>query len=234
MDKAVTIAGVEKLSTIDYPGKTCSIAFLPGCNFRCPFCQNPDLIENPDGLEKISEDEFLRFVKSRKKWLDGVCVSGGEPCLHEGLPGFIRKIKGAGFLVKLDTNGTNPGMLEVLIRERLLDYIAMDIKAPLERYGEVAGADVDLEAIQRSVDLIRESGVDHEFRTTVVPGMHDREDIEAIGKWLKGADSYFVQGFRPENCLDRSLRKRGKFSQEELGVMAGAVKGLIKRVEVRE
>lgn len=230
----IEIKGVQKLSAIDYPGKTCAIVFLAGCNFRCPYCQNPDLIESPDKLESISEGEVLDLVRSRRKWIDGVCITGGEPCLHEELPGFIRKVKEAGFLVKLDTNGTNPGMLEGLFRDKLVDYIAMDIKAPIERYGEVARADVDGKAIQRSVDIIMGSGVEHEFRTTVLPRLHGKDDMEAIGKWLKGADRFFIQGFRAENCLDRTFRKEGAFSREEMEELAGIARKHLRDVEVRE
>jgi pyruvate formate lyase activating enzyme len=230
---AVPIRGVEKLSTIDYPGKTCSIAFLAECNFRCPFCQNPDLIERPGELEPIEEEEFLNFVKSRRKWLDAVCVTGGEPCLHEDLPEFLGRIKEAGFLVKLDTNGTNPGMLDEIIRKGFVDYIAMDIKASQERYGEVARAEVDMEKVRKSVKMIMESGLDYEFRTTVVPGMHDKDEVRKIGEWIKGARAYYVQGFRPENSLDRSFRKKGKFSDADLEAMASEAGKFVEKAEVR-
>ena len=229
----ISIKGLQKLSAIDYPGKTCAIVFLPDCNFRCPFCQNPDLIERPGELEAISEEEVIDLVKSRRKWIDGVCITGGEPCIHKDLPDFIRKVKQAGFLIKLDTNGTNPGMLRELLKEGLLDYIAMDIKAPLEKYREAAGVEVDKEAIQKSVKLIMGSGVDYEFRTTVLPRLHSRDDMEAIGKWLHGAERYRIQGFRPENCLDRSFRKEGTFSKEELEELALIARKHIRNVEVR-
>lgn len=231
---ALEIKGIEKLSVIDYPGKTCCIVFLAGCNFRCPYCQNPDLIEKPDKLESIREEELFGMLRGRKKWIDGVCITGGEPCLHKELPGLIKRVKKEGFLVKLDTNGSNPGMLERLIKEGMVDYIAMDIKASPERYSELAGADVDTGRIKRSAEIIMKSGVDYEFRTTVVPGLFKREDVEMIGKWLKGAGNYFIQGFRPDNCLDRSFRKKARFSGKELGEFAGAARGFFKNVGVRE
>jgi pyruvate formate lyase activating enzyme len=227
------IKGLERLSVIDYPGKTCCVAFLADCNFRCPYCQNPDLIERPGDLESIGEDEVLGLLRSRRKWLDGICITGGEPCLHKDLPGFIRKVKGEGFLVKLDTNGSKPGMIEVLLKEGLLDYIAMDIKAPLKRYNEVTGVEVDLENIKRSVKLIMDSGVGYEFRTTVLPKLFSKDDIQGIGEWLRGARRYFLQGFRKENALDRGLRKESSFSEDELKVLAGLAREYFKEVGVR-
>ena len=230
---AVPIKGLEKLSVIDYPGKTCAIVFLAGCNFRCPYCQNPDLIKRPGSLPDISEEEVLDFLKSRRKWLDGLCLTGGEPCLHRGLPDFIRKVKREGFLIKLDTNGSNPGMLEQLVREGLVDYISMDIKAPPERYEEVARVRVSREDIQRSVEIIMNSGVEYEFRTTVVPRLFNKDDMERIGKWLRGAERFFIQGFRPGVTLDKAFRKESTFSPEELEGLAGVAGRYFRHVGVR-
>ncbi len=229
----IPIKGIEKLSAIDYPGKTCAIVFLAGCNFRCPYCQNPDLIKRPGSLPDISEEEVLDFLKSRRKWLDGLCLTGGEPCLHRGLPDFIRKVKREGFLIKLDTNGSNPGMLEGLVKEGLVDYISMDIKAPLERYEEVARVKVRGEDIQRSVEIIMNSGVEYEFRTTVVPRLFNKDDMERIGKWLRGAERFFIQGFRPGVTLDKAFRKESTFSPEELEGLAGVAGRYFKEVGVR-
>jgi pyruvate formate lyase activating enzyme len=229
----VPIKGIEKLSVIDYPGKMCSIVFLPDCNFRCPYCQNPDLINRPHKLPDISEEEIFDFLKDRRKWIDGICITGGEPCLHKGLPEFIKKVKGEGFLVKLDTNGSNPEMIEGLVREGLLDYIAMDIKAPLEGYGEVARAEINKGKIQKSVDFIMNSGVEYEFRITVVPRLFKKGDIEKIGKWLKGAERFFIQRFRPGKTLDKDFKKESTFSDKELEGLVVIARRYFKRVGVR-
>lgn len=229
----VPIKGLERLSVIDYPGKACAVVFLAGCNFRCPYCQNPDLIKRPGRLSEISEGEVLDFLGSRRKWLDGLCITGGEPSLHRGLPDFIRKVKKEGFLVKLDTNGSNPGMVEQLVKERLVDYISMDIKAPLDKYEEVARVGVSKGDIQRSADIIMNSGVRYEFRTTVVPRLFSKGDMESIGKWLKGAKRFFIQGFRSGVTLDRAFRKEATFSEEELEELAGVAGKYFKEVGVR-
>ncbi len=229
----VPIKGVQKLSAIDYPGKTCAIVFLADCNFRCPYCHNPDLIKKPGSLPDISEEEVLDFLKTRKKWLDGLCITGGEPSLHKDLPDFIGRVKKEGFLVKLDTNGSNPGMIEQLVKDGLVDYISMDIKAPLDRYEEVTRAKVRKEDIQRSVDIIMNSGVEYEFRTTVLPRLFGRGDMEKIGQWLKGAEGFFIQGFRPGVTLDRAFRKESTFSPEELDEMAVIAGRYFKKVGVR-
>ncbi len=228
----VPIKGVEKLSAIDYPGKTCCIAFLGGCNFRCPYCHNPDLIEKT-GMPDIPEGEIIELLRDRRMWLDGVCITGGEPCIHSGLPDFIRKLKKEGFLVKLDTNGTNPGMLERLLKEGLLDYVAMDIKAPLKRYSVVVRAKVDAGSIRKSAEIIMKAGVEYEDRTTVVPRLHSREDIKDIGEWLRGARRFYIQGFRPGTTLDRSFREESVFSEKELGELASIAQEYFEEVGAR-
>jgi pyruvate formate lyase activating enzyme len=230
---AVPIKGVQKLSAIDYPGKACAIVFLADCNFRCPYCHNPDLITKPGSLPGIPEEEVLDFLRGRRKWLDGLCITGGEPTLHGGLPDFIKRVKKEGFLVKLDTNGSNPGMLEQLVKDGLLDYISMDIKAPLESYDEVARVRVRKEDIQRSVDIIMNSGVDYEFRTTAAPRLFGRDDMERIGQWLKGARRFFIQGFRPGVTLDKAFRKEATFPEEELKGLAGIARKYFKEAGVR-
>ena len=185
-------------------------------------------------IRTIPEEDFLRFLEERKKWLDGVVITGGEPTLHPDLPGFIRKIKGLGYLVELETNGTNPKMLEELVREKLLDYLAMDIKAAPGRYQKAAGVGVDLEKIKKSADILRNSGIDYQFRTTVVPGLVGKEDAEEIGKWLEGAESYAVQNFSPKACLDKTFESKQPYSKKELEEIAGVARKFFKRVEVKE
>lgn len=229
----VKIKGLQKTSLIDYPGKVCCAIFLGGCDFRCPFCYNIDLVLNPNKLPTIPEEEFLEFLKKRKKWLDGVCLGGGEPCIHQDLPEFIRKIKNLGFLVKLDTNGSKPEMLEKLLKEKLLDYIAMDIKAPLEKYDKAAGVKADKKAIQKSIDLIRNSGVEYEFRSTILPRLHSKQDLLSIGKWLKGSKRFFIQQFRNEKTLNPEFQKENVFKPEELNGFKEMLKPYFKEVEVR-
>lgn len=211
------IKGLQKTTLIDFPGRVACTVFLAGCNFRCPYCQNPDLVGKAEKLPTISEEEFFRFLAKRKKWLDGVCITGGEPTINKELPEFIKKIKALGFAVKLDTNGTNPKMVAELLKAGLLDYIAMDIKAPLERYKEIVRVKVDVDAVKKSAALLMKGGVDYEFRTTVVPGLFDENDAKEIAKWLKGADKYYLQQFNPGvRLLDRGFEKLEPYPQERL------------------
>jgi len=212
----IPIKGLEKSSLIDYSGKVSAVIFLAGCNFRCPFCHNRDLVLNPDGTESIPEEEVLQFLKERKKWLDGAVVSGGEPTMHKDLPEFLGKIKGLGYPVKLDTNGTNPQMLKEIIERRLVDYIAMDLKAPLEKYEKSSGVKVETEKIKESIKLIIGSGIGHEFRSTVLPALHTKEDVQEMARLVKGASKLYLQQFRPKNTLDRKLEKERPFSEKEM------------------
>ncbi len=189
------ICGLQKLTLLDFPARLAATVFLGGCNMRCPFCHNASLALGRGG-ENISEDELFSFLDSRRGRLSGVCITGGEPTLYPELPTFINKIRALGFAVKLDTNGTNPDMLSQLIDDRLLDYVAMDIKNSPEKYPITSGKpELDLSGIERSVKLLLDGRVDYEFRTTVVRELHTAEDMENIGKWIRGARAYFLQGF---------------------------------------
>ena len=225
------ICGLQKLTLLDYPKKTACTVFLGGCNFRCPFCHNGNLAEeNYDTL--ISEDEFFSFLKKRSGLLDGVCITGGEPTLNPDLKDFIEKIKSLGYLVKLDTNGTNPKMLLELIQNNLIDYVAMDIKNSKSFYSETAGiSGLELEKIEESVRILKTSGIDYEFRTTVVSELHTKENIEDIGKWLKGSKKYFLQSFRDsEFVLKKGLTAPKK---EELISYKELLTGYIDFVDIR-
>jgi len=191
------IGGLQKLTLVDYPGKIAATVFLIGCNFRCGFCHNPELIDSSK-KEVISEKEFFDFLKERKGLLDGVCITGGEPTIVSDLFNFIKKIKDLGFLVKLDTNGSNPEILKELINS--LDYIAMDVKTSMKKYNKAVGKEIDLNNINKSIDLIKDSNIDYEFRTTVIPGLVDKNDIIEIGKWLKGVKKIVLQQFRNKTC----------------------------------
>ncbi|SHJ81363.1 pyruvate formate lyase activating enzyme [Geosporobacter subterraneus DSM 17957] len=186
--------GHEKTSLVDYPDKICTIYFVGGCNFQCPYCHNGPLVRM-EGI-RITEDEVFRFLHKRKKYIDGICISGGEPTLYEGLYGFLQRVKKEGLLVKLDTNGTHPEVVERLLREQLLDYVAMDLKAPFHKYEAVAGAKVNIEDIQKSIELIRNAEIDYEFRTTVCRELLTKEDILEIIGLIKGSKRYSLQNFR--------------------------------------
>ena len=201
------IYGFEKLSMVDFEGHLCATVFTGGCNFRCPFCQNADLV-NVTNLEQYSEDEIFAHLEKRKNVLDSVCISGGEPTLNPDLKNFIQKLKQRGLLVKLDTNGTKPDLLKELIDEGLIDYVAMDVKNSQEHYQKTAGAIVDIDAINQSVELLKTNVVPYEFRTTLVSGHHSNESIEEMGKWLDGADKIYLQCFVDSgNCLQQGLQK---------------------------
>jgi pyruvate formate lyase activating enzyme len=189
-------------SLLDWPGKVAAVVFLPGCNFRCPFCHNHRLVTAPGEMPDIPLDDILTRLGDLAGWVDGVVVSGGEPTLHQGLPDLLRTFRAAGLLVKLDTNGSRPDVLARLLAEGLVDHVAMDVKAPLEpeRYARLAGREVDLEAIRASIRIIRSSGLPHTFRTTAVPGWHAPGDMESIAALLPGS-AHLVQSFRPGETL---------------------------------
>ncbi len=226
------IKGLQKTTLIDYPGKVACTIFTFGCDFRCSYCHNPELVDD-DGTKPINEKQILDFLKERKGFLDGVCITGGEPMLHKDLPDFISKIKKMGFLVKLDTNGTNTRMLEELIDKNLIDYVAMDIKAPLEKYEDVVGVKINKENIQESIKLIREKAPDYEFRTTVVPGLLDKNSILEIGKWLKGTKRFCIQQFRPIKTLDKTYREKKPYIREELIEFCNLLKPFFNECEIR-
>jgi pyruvate formate lyase activating enzyme len=177
--EALGIKGFLETSFVDWPGKVASVLFLPKCNFRCPFCHNRSLVENPEGHEDIPLAYIMARLADLEGWVDGVCISGGEPTIHPLLPSLIAKIKAVGLAVKLDTNGTRPHVLKALIEKRLIDCVAMDIKAPLNEtsYARAAGRAVDLAAIQESISLLKQGKVEYYFRTTVVPALHKGEDL---------------------------------------------------------
>lgn len=187
-------AGFQKLTLLDYPEKVACILFTMGCNFRCPFCHNASLVRAENKAE-ISEEEVLSFLKKRKGVMDGVCISGGEPLLYDGLGDFIKKVKALGYSVKLDTNGSLPEKLKALVRERLVDYVAMDIKNSFESYDKTTGIKTDLNNIKESLAFLLSGTVEYEFRTTLVKELHTDEDMESIGKMIKGAKRYFLQNF---------------------------------------
>ncbi len=208
------IGALQKFSLIDFPGKICATVFTQMCNFRCPYCHNPELV-NPDlFVEPILEEDIFSFLESRRGKLDGVTITGGEPTLHPDLPEFIRKIKGMNFLVKLDTNGTNPKMLEYLFKENLVDFVAMDLKAPKNIYSKITRNNCQIENIINSVNIIRENSPDYEFRTTIVNELLNEEDIYQIEKDFGPFKKYSLQKFHSDKILDLSFKNNTSFSDE--------------------
>ena len=192
----MNIQGLQKLTHLDYPGKVACTIFFAGCNFRCPFCHNASLVTHIDPEENISREEVLAFLRKRAGILDGVCITGGEPLLAPDLEAFIREIKALGYEVKLDTNGSNAEKLKHLVKAGIIDYVAMDIKNSPEKYGMTIGIEgYEMSNVMQSAAFLMEGHVPYEFRTTVVREFHKREDFEAIGQWLEGADRYYLQSF---------------------------------------
>ena len=190
------ICGFNKTTLLDYPGRVACTIFLGGCNFRCPFCQNGALVVKPGSQPEYSQEEILAFLKKRKGILDGVCVSGGEPTLSDGLPDFLRELKDLGYDVKLDTNGSRPSVVKKLAADGLIDKVAMDIKACPSNYHVLTGVDVDLDAILETAGWLLKGELDYEFRTTVVRELHSEKDFQEISQWLSGAKSYYLQAYR--------------------------------------
>ena len=185
------IGGFQKTSLLDYPDTISAIIWTAGCNFRCPFCYNKNIVFGSVGL--FSEDEILSFLKQRQGLLEGLVISGGEPLLQEDIVGFIQKVKQLGYLVKLDTNGMFPERLRELLDDKLVDYVSMDVKAPKDKYDKLAGVKVDISSIEASIDLIRGSSLEYEFKTTFVPDLLKKDDIVDIAKWLEGSNRFFLQ-----------------------------------------
>ncbi len=220
----VEIKGLEKFAPKDYPGHISATVFLPGCNFRCSFCHNAELVLAPEGLATIPTDFFLAFLDSRRDWLEGVCVSGGEPLLSPDLEAFLELIKERGLRIKIDTNGSFPDRLRDILRASLVDFVAMDVKVPAARYAEVTRAAIDPAAIERSARALAESGVGYMLRTTVVPGLIGPEDIVGIGKWLAGAPVYQIQQYSPVGVMEPALAARKPFPPDEVRAMADSVR----------
>ena len=210
----MTFGGLEKFTLIDYPGKIACVAYTIGCNFRCPYCHNPELVDETVQM-RITEKEFFDFLGERTHILEGVVITGGEPTMHGDLPAVMERIKSLGYLVKLDTNGTNPVMLHQVVEAGIVDYVAMDIKSPLLKYSATVARPVDIEAIQSSIDFLLSAPVEYEFRTTVIKGMQTPEDIEEMGKEIKGARRYFLQKFIPTKILNPQFIKKTTYSDKE-------------------
>lgn len=216
-EKCMKIQGFQKLTLLDYPGKTAATVFTGGCNFRCPFCHNSDLVLNPADFPEMSQEQVLSQLERRAGFIDGVCITGGEPLLWD-VSDFVKRVKELGLLVKIDTNGSFPLRLNALLLSGNVDYIAMDIKNSPEKYAETVGIDdFDVSNVEKSVEILKSSGVDHEFRTTVVKGVHTVSDMERIGAWLSGEKKYFLQSYKlSDGVIDKSLEPCSKDEMIEL------------------
>lgn len=243
------IGGIQKTTLVDFPNKVAAIVFTQGCNFRCGYCHNPLLLSKSHSeldSESFTKENFFAFLKTRIGKLDGVVITGGEPTLQSGLYDFIKEIKQMGFEVKLDTNGTNPDVVERLINDNLLDYIAMDIKAPLEKYPQIVNfaslskgegvrerVDFLLNNIQKSVNLIISSKIDYEFRTTVIKSQLSFDDFEKIGQMIKGAKRYYLQKFVSSEILDKDLKNAKTYTDQEFETLCQNLKKYVAYVYYR-
>ena len=227
------IAGLQKLTLLDYPGHVACTVFTPGCNFRCPFCHNAPLVL-PERLGcDTTEEEVLAFLRKRVGILDGVAITGGEPLLHKDIGAFLEKVRALGFRVKLDTNGSFPDHLIALVRGGLVDRVAMDVKNAPALYGKTVGiADFDLAPVERSKDFLLSGAVEYEFRTTVVRGLHTRESLIEAARWIEGAKEYYLQQFKDSGDVI-AIEGLGAFDEKEMHELADAVRPIVPAVEVR-
>ncbi len=226
------IGGLQKFSLIDYPQEICAIIFTSGCNFRCPYCHNPELVTG-NGY-KIDIKFVFDFLKNRVGKLTAISITGGEPTLHSDLIGFIEKIRSLGYQkIKLDTNGTNPEMINELIKRKLVTYVAMDIKSSFERYQEVIKAKCNVEKIKQSIDIIRNSNINYEFRTTAVDNFVGQKDILSIANHIKGAKAYYIQRFVPSKTLDKSFINKTSFAKTELERIKMKIEPMFETFSIR-
>ncbi len=228
------LKGWARTSLIDYPDHIATVLFTGGCNFRCPMCHNADLVLRPAEMKTLPEKEVWDFLARREGMVNGVVITGGEPTLQPDLAPFLRRLKDADLDVKLDTNGYLPDVLEILLNKRLLDYVAMDVKAPPEKYSLLTGlTELDVTRIEQSVTVLKESNVPYEFRTTVAPGLLDEDDVAGIARWIAGADQYALQQFQPVNTIDPALEQASPYPAETLKAMAERASRWVPRVIVR-
>ncbi|NIR86124.1 anaerobic ribonucleoside-triphosphate reductase activating protein [Candidatus Bathyarchaeota archaeon] len=234
----VEIKGFINLSLVDWDGKISSVVFLAGCNLRCPFCYNVNLVLHPEELPTIPFEQIEDRLQKSRGWVEGVVITGGEPTIRSNLPNLCQKIKKQGFLVKVDTNGTNPVMIKKLIHRKLVDYVAMDIKAPLtmEKHSRACGVNTEnlLEKIEKTIDLLLEDAVEYEFRTTVVPGLHDKQDIEDICQRIRGCRKYVIQNYKGDvQTIDPKFKNSKPFSEKEMKAFLTTAKKTIPNTMLR-
>jgi pyruvate formate lyase activating enzyme len=221
-------SGIRKTSLIDFPNRIASVLFTPGCNLRCPFCHNWRIVVDPKP-PFLQEEAAIKILESRKKYVDSVVVTGGEPTMHKEVPRFLRKLKEKGFLVKLDTNGFYPEVLEECLP--YVDYVALDVKTSLDKYARLAVKDAA--PLVHTIEMLKTGKVDYEFRTTVVPGFVDAEDIHRMGELVKGAKTFAFQQFIPEDTLDKNFRTLKPYPPENIEKFADAIKGYVDKIVIR-
>jgi pyruvate formate lyase activating enzyme len=232
------IKALQKFTLIDFPHKLACTVFLAGCNFFCPFCHNPELVcpEKIDENKEISLEEFFDFLKQRKNFLEGVCITGGEPTLSKEIVDFVKKIKKLGYSVKIDTNGSNPEIIDYLLKNHLVDYIAMDVKAPKDRYPEITrsvlGENVS-DLVEQSMALLKNSDIDFEFRTTIVPELLNKEDILEIAKWIKGSRRYYIQNFIGSKTVDPYFENVKSYPDSYLVEIRNSIAPFFEVCEIR-
>lgn len=228
------IKGFQPLTTLDYPQQLAALVFTAGCNMRCTYCYNKSLVENAPDLPEVPPQDILQFLQRRKGLLDGVVISGGEPTMHADLPDFIKKIKQLGFKVKLDTNGTNPKMVQDLLNEKLIDYIAMDVKQVPAKYEAVTKLRVNMDKVEQTVAIIKSSDIDYEFRTTAAPSFISKQELLEIGKWLQGSKKYCLQQFKAVDSMnDMRLITAKTYEKEELDAIKEELAPYFREIEVR-
>jgi pyruvate formate lyase activating enzyme len=229
----VNVKGIYRTSLIDYPGAISAVVFTGGCNLRCKFCHNPELALDSSELESIPEAEILSFLSTRKRLIDGVVISGGEPTLRENLPGFCDSLKSLGFKVKLDTNGSSPSVVAGLLRKKTIDYFALDMKTSPSKYPEVTASSISFDSVYETLDLLRSSGTDYELRTTCVPDLVTMDDFAAIGERIGRVKNYYLQQFRSENTLDGTLSGVNPYRKEQMAEFRDFVSTFSDRCELR-
>ena len=225
------ILGIEKSSFIDYPDKITTVVFTGGCNFQCPYCHNGHLVKGEGNL--IDSNDILSFLIKRKKYVDALCITGGEPTLQRDLKEFMKAVKAEGFFLKLDTNGSNPKLLKELTDEKLVDYIAMDVKAPFEQYQRVTGQEIDVEFIKESIHLLQYGAVDYEFRTTVGKGILSKEEIIQLAEEIKGSKRYFLQNFRDGDGVLGGRARFLPYESHELEEIMEEIQGFFNQCKLR-
>ncbi|MGM0629393.1 MAG: anaerobic ribonucleoside-triphosphate reductase activating protein [Patescibacteria group bacterium] len=227
------VGGFQKFSLIDYPDRMSAVIFTRGCNFRCKYCHNPELVIPEKFTQDIPLSEIYSFLESRQNKIEAVVITGGEPTEHSGIDKFMANIKDMGFLTKLDTNGTRPLVIESLFKKGVVDYIAMDIKAPLHNYPVITCRPVVVEDIKKSIELIINSGTEHEFRTTVIRDLISEKDLQDIAKEIKGARKYYLQRFVPSKTVDPKVSELSLYEEGELQKIAKELKGYFEECDVR-
>lgn len=226
------IGGIQKTSLLDYPDNISAIIWTIGCNFRCPFCYNKDIVFG--NVQPITNEEVISFLKKRKGILEGLVITGGEPLMHSDITDFCEKIKKIGYLIKIDTNGMYPEKLKELIDKNLIDYVAMDIKAPKTKYDKLTNVKVDIKKIEESIKIIKNSKLDYEFRTTVIPELLTKNDIIEIAKWLNGSKKYYLQQFKPiPPLVSEKLEDVVPYSKKELTDILEEIKSYFDICEIR-